>query len=64
MFGVEARQRLGLLLVGEERVEVLQLVVAAPAVHLPVVREGEAVRGAHRDVHHLLPCSATRRVPK
>ena len=53
MFGVEAGQGLGLLLVGEERVKVLHLVVAVPAMHLAVVHEGQAVRRAHRDVHHL-----------
>lgn len=40
VLGVEPWESLRLLLVRKEGVKVLQLIVAAPTVHLPVVREG------------------------
>lgn len=40
VFGVESWQSFRLLLVGEERVKVLEFIVTAPAVHLSILGEG------------------------
>lgn len=53
VLGVEARERFGLLFIGEEGVKVLELIIAAPAVNLPVVCERQAVSGSHGNVHNL-----------
>lgn len=52
VLGVEARKRLGLLLIGKQGVEVLELIIAAPAVNFPVVRQRQAVSGSHSNVHN------------
>lgn len=52
VLGVEARERLGLLFIGEEGVEVLELIIAAPTVNLPVICERQAVSGSHGNVNN------------
>lgn len=54
VFGVETWEWLRLLLVRKECIKMLQLIVAAPAVHLPVVSECQAVCRTHSDVHNFL----------
>lgn len=55
VLGVQPGQRRGLRLGLVQGVEVLALVVVAPAVHLTVLGQSQAVGGACSHVDHLLP---------
>lgn len=55
MFGVQSRQSRGFWLGHTQGVKVLALVVAAPAVDLTVLSQGQAVGGPCSHINHLLP---------
>lgn len=62
VLGVEPWKSLRLLFIGEEGIKVLQLVVAAPAVHLSIISQGKAVCRSHSHIHDLLTWLWTEKV--